>query len=220
MNTQPPSWASCAPCPTRWTPFRPRDFATEFLFCAAQCGIHLSRLAEEIIFWSSQQFNFVRLADSWSTGSSIMPQKKNPDAAELIRGKTGRLNGNLVQMLTVLKGLPLAYNKDLQEDKEAVFDSYDTICLCLEAMEGMLSTAQFNTDKMKKDAEAGFTTATALADWLVMHLNIPFRQAHHITGAIVKEAEERNCSLAELPLEAFQRHEPNITEEIYTVLRI
>ncbi|MCD8526247.1 MAG: argininosuccinate lyase [Alphaproteobacteria bacterium] len=208
------------PMPNTMDAVSARDFATEFLFCAAQCGIHLSRLAEEIIFWSSQQFNFVRLADSWSTGSSIMPQKKNPDAAELIRGKTGRLNGNLVQMLTVLKGLPLAYNKDLQEDKEAVFDSYDTICLCLEAMEGMLSTAQFNTDKMKKDAEAGFTTATALADWLVMHLNIPFRQAHHITGAIVKEAEERNCSLAELPLEAFQRHEPNITEEIYTVLRI
>lgn len=197
-----------------------RDFACEFLFVTAQCGIHLSRLAEEIILWSSQQFNFIRLADSWSTGSSIMPQKKNPDAAELIRGKTGRLNGNLIQMLTVLKGLPLAYNKDLQEDKEPVFDSFDTLCLCLEAMEGMLSTAQFNTEKMRSDAEAGFTTATALADWLVMKLGIPFRQAHHITGAIVKDAETKNCGLSDLGLEDLQRHEPRITDEIYKVLRL
>jgi argininosuccinate lyase len=197
-----------------------RDFACEFLFCAAQCGIHLSRLAEEIILWSSQQFNFIRLADSWSTGSSIMPQKKNPDAAELIRGKTGRLNGNLVQMLTVLKGLPLAYNKDLQEDKEPVFDSFDTLSLCLEAMEGMLSTAQFNTERMRKAAEDGFTTATALADWLVMSLNIPFRQAHHITGAIVKEAETRGCNLSDLPLEALQQHENRITDDVYRVLRL
>lgn len=197
-----------------------RDFACEFLFAAAQCGIHLSRLAEEIILWSSQQFNFVRLADSWSTGSSIMPQKKNPDAAELIRGKTGRLNGNLVQMLTVLKGLPLAYNKDLQEDKEPVFDSFDTLSLCLEAMEGMLSTAQFNVEKMRENAESGFTTATALADWLVMNLGLPFRQAHHITGAIVKEAEQKNCSLSELKLEDLQRHEPRITDDIFRVLRL
>lgn len=208
------------PMPNTMDAVSARDFACEFLFCAAQCGIHLSRLAEEIILWSSQQFGFVRLADSWSTGSSIMPQKKNPDAAELIRGKTGRLNGNLVQMLTVLKGLPLAYNKDLQEDKEPVFDSFDTLSLCLEAMEGMLSTAQFNTAQMRKAAEDGFTTATALADWLVMSLNIPFRQAHHITGAIVKEAEQRNCSLSELPLVALQSVEPRITEDIYRVLRL
>lgn len=208
------------PMPNTMDAVSARDFACEFLFCAAQCGIHLSRLAEEIILWSSQQFAFMRLADSWSTGSSIMPQKKNPDAAELIRGKTGRLNGNLVQMLTILKGLPLAYNKDLQEDKEPVFDSFDTLSLCLEAMEGMLSTAQFNTEKMREDAEAGFTTATALADWLVMNLNVPFRQAHHITGAIVKEAERKNCGLSDLALEELQRHEPRITNEIYKVLRV
>mgnify|MGYP000984610331 CR=1 FL=1 len=197
-----------------------RDFACEFLFCAAQCGLHLSRLAEEIILWSSQQFSFVTLADSWSTGSSIMPQKKNPDAAELIRGKSGRLTGNLVQMMTVLKGLPLAYNKDLQEDKEPVFDSFDTLSLCLEAMEGMLSTARFNTDAMRSAAESGFTTATALADWLVMHLNIPFRQAHHITGAIVKDAETKNCPLSALSLADLQKHEPRITEKIFDVLRL
>lgn len=197
-----------------------RDFACEFLFCAAQCGLHLSRLAEEIILWSSQQFSFVTLADSWSTGSSIMPQKKNPDAAELIRGKSGRLSGNLVQMMTVLKGLPLAYNKDLQEDKEPVFDSFDTLSLCLEAMEGMLSTARFNTDAMRSAAESGFTTATALADWLVMHLNIPFRQAHHITGAIVKDAETKNCPLSALSLADLQKHEPRITEKIFDVLRL
>lgn len=197
-----------------------RDFTCEFLFCAAQCGLHLSRLAEEIILWSSQQFSFVTLADSWSTGSSIMPQKKNPDAAELIRGKSGRLTGNLVQMMTVLKGLPLAYNKDLQEDKEPVFDSFDTLSLCLEAMEGMLSTARFHTDAMRSAAESGFTTATALADWLVMNLNIPFRQAHHITGAIVKEAENKNCCLSALSLADLQRHEPRITEKIFDALRL
>ena len=197
-----------------------RDFATEFLFCAAQCGIHLSRLAEEIIIWATPQFGFIKLSDQWSTGSSIMPQKKNPDAAELIRGKTGRLNGNLIQMLTVMKALPLAYNKDMQEDKESTFDSFDTLLLGLEAMNGMLATATFNIDVMLEAAEDGYTTATALADWLVMHLNMPFRNAHHVTGRIVKMAETKGCKLHELKLAEMQEVEAAITDEIYKVLRV
>ncbi len=197
-----------------------RDFANEFLFCTAQCGLHLSRLAEEIILWATPQFGFIQLSDQWSTGSSIMPQKKNPDAAELVRGKTGRLNGNLVQMMTVMKGLPLAYNKDLQEDKESVFDSFDTLSLCLQAMQGMLETAIFDTDKMLKSAEDGYTTATALADWLVMNLSLPFRDAHHVTGAIVKMAEDKGCKLDALDLADMQAVEPRITEEIYKVLSV
>ncbi len=197
-----------------------RDFACEFLFNAAQCGIHLSRLAEEIIIWATPQFGFIKLSDRWSTGSSIMPQKKNPDAAELIRGKTGRLNGNLIQMLTVMKGLPLTYNKDMQEDKESVFDSFDTLMLGLQAMDGMLESAEFNTARMLEAAEDGYTTATALADWLVMKLNIPFRQAHHITGTIVKMAESRDCKLHELSLSDMQGVEAKITDDIYSVLRV
>ncbi len=197
-----------------------RDFANEFLFCAAQTGLHLSRLAEEIIIWATPQFGFIQLSDAWSTGSSIMPQKKNPDAAELVRGKTGRLNGNLVQMMTVMKGLPLAYNKDLQEDKEPVFDSYEAIRLCLLAMKGMLETATFKTDAMRKSAEMGYTTATALADWLVMNLGLPFRDAHHVTGAIVKMAERKSCKLDELELASMQEIEPRITNEIYKALKI
>ncbi len=197
-----------------------RDFAIEFLFCCAQCGIHLSRLAEEVIIWATPQFKFITLSDQWSTGSSIMPQKKNPDAAELIRGKTGRMNGNLIQMLTVLKGLPLAYNKDLQEDKESVFDSFDTIVLCLKAFEGMLSSATFHTDEMLAAAEDGFTTATRLADWLVMNLNMPFRDAHHVTGRIVKMAEEKQCRLSDLSLPDMQGVEPKITDAIYDALKV
>lgn len=197
-----------------------RDFATEFQFACAQCGLHLSRLAEEIILWATPQFGFMRLSDSWSTGSSIMPQKKNPDAAELVRGKTGRLNGNLLQMMTVLKGLPLAYNKDLQEDKESVFDSFDTISLCLRAMAGMLETATFNTDRMLESAELGYTTATALADWLVMNLKLPFRDAHHVTGRIVKTAENKACKLDELTLSDLQSVEPRITNDIFRVLSV
>lgn len=197
-----------------------RDFATEFLFDCAQTGIHLSRLAEEIILWATPQFGFIKLSDQWSTGSSIMPQKKNPDAAELIRGKTGRLNGNLVQLLTVMKGLPLAYNKDMQEDKESVFDSYDTIVLCLDAMNGMIGSATFNLARMRSAAEDGYTTATALADWLVMKLGLPFRDAHHITGAIVKMAEAKGATLHELDLADMQAVEPKITSDIYDVLKI
>lgn len=197
-----------------------RDFATEFLFACAQCGLNLSRLAEEIVLWATPQFGFIRLSDSWSTGSSIMPQKKNPDAAELIRGKTGRLTGNLVQLMTVMKGLPLAYNKDMQEDKEPVFDSADTLVLCLEAMNGMLASAAFQTGAMLKATQAGFITATELADWLVMELNLPFREAHHITGAIVKMAEEKNCRLDELSLEDMQSVEPKITDGVFSVLSV
>ncbi|MFK7839932.1 MAG: argininosuccinate lyase [Bdellovibrionales bacterium] len=197
-----------------------RDFVNEFLFSCAQCGLHLSRLAEEIILWATPQFAFIQLSDQWSTGSSIMPQKKNPDAAELVRGKTGRLNGNLIQMMTVLKGLPLAYNKDLQEDKESAFDSFDTLALCLKAIDGMLSSAAFKTDNMLQAAEDGFTTATALADWLVMELNMPFRDAHHVTGAIVKMAENKGCKLHELELSEMQSEEPRIHDSIYQVLRV
>jgi len=197
-----------------------RDFANEFLFACAQCGLHLSRLAEEIITWATPQLNFVSLSDQWSTGSSIMPQKKNPDAAELVRGKTGRLNGNLVQMMTVMKGLPLAYNKDMQEDKEPVFDSAETISLCLDAMAGMLESADWNTDAMLESAELGYTTATALADWLVMHLGMPFRDAHHVTGAIVKMAEDKGCKLDELALADMQAVEPSITDAIFNVLSV
>jgi argininosuccinate lyase len=208
------------PMPNTLDAVSARDFANEFLFVTAQTGLHLSRLAEEIILWATPQFGFIQLSDQWSTGSSIMPQKKNPDAAELVRGKTGRLNGNLIQMLTVMKGLPLAYNKDLQEDKESVFDSFETISLCLQAMQGMLETASFNTDAMLKSAEDGYTTATALADWLVMNLELPFRDAHHVTGAIVKMAEDKSCKLDALDLADMQALEPRITDEIYAVLSV
>ena len=208
------------PMPNTLDAVSARDFANEFLFVCAQAGLHLSRLAEEIIIWATPQFGFIQLSDAWSTGSSIMPQKKNPDAAELVRGKTGRLNGNLIQMMTVLKGLPLAYNKDLQEDKESTFDSYDTISLCLQAMKGMLESATFNTDAMLNSAEMGYTTATALADWLVMNLGLPFRDAHHATGAIVKMAENKGCKLDELGLGDMQAVNAAITDEIFRVLSV
>lgn len=197
-----------------------RDFATEFLFAVAQCGLHLSRLAEEIIIWATPQFSFINLSDQWSTGSSIMPQKKNPDAAELIRAKTGRLNGNLIQLMTVMKALPMAYNKDMQEDKACVFESYDTLALCLDAINGMIKTATFNIDIMKKAAESGFATATEIADWLVRTLNIPFREAHHITGQIVKIAIKQNSQLDQLSLDDLQKIEPRITNDIFNSLNL
>lgn len=208
------------PMPNTMDAVSARDFAVEFLFSCAMCGTHLSRLAEEIILWATPQFGFIQLSDAWSTGSSIMPQKKNPDAAELVRAKTGRLNGNLLQLLTVMKGLPLAYNKDMQEDKAGVFESYDTITLCLQAMNGMLSTATFNTARMLETAEDGYTTATALADWLVMNLGLPFRDAHHVTGAIVKMAEDKGCKLDELDLADMQAVHGDITDEIFNVLSV
>ncbi len=197
-----------------------RDFATEFLFTCAQCGLNLSRLAEEIILWSSSQFGFITLSDAWSTGSSIMPQKKNPDAAELVRAKTGRLTGNLVQLMTVLKALPLTYNKDLQEDKAPVFESFDTIMLCLEASKGMISTMSVHKDKMLEAAQSGYSTATEIADWLVRELSLPFRDAHHITGAIVKIAEDKHCRLDELSLDDMKKIEPQINDSIFNVLSV
>jgi len=197
-----------------------RDFATEFLFSCAQCGLHLSRLAEEVIIWATPQFGFINLSDEWSTGSSIMPQKKNPDAAELVRAKTGRLNGNLIQLMTVIKGLAMTYNKDMQEDKACVFESYDIIVLCLEAMGGMIKSSTFNLQAMRDAAESGFATATEIADWLVRNLDMPFRDAHHVTGRIVKMAEEKQCRLDELSLQDMQSVENNITEDIFNCLNL
>jgi hypothetical protein len=170
-----------------------RDFALEFLSAAAICATHLSRLAEEIVIWASAQFGFVRLSDRWATGSSIMPQKKNPDAAELIRAKTGRIAGALVALLTVMKGLPLAYSKDMQEDKEQVFDAADTLMLSLAAMAGMIADLTPDRTALRQAAGAGHATATDLADWLVRRLGLPFREAHHVTGRLVAEAEARGC---------------------------
>ena len=197
-----------------------RDFAIEFLFACAQTGLNLSRLAEEIVLWTTPQFGFMKLSDAWSTGSSIMPQKKNPDAAELVRGKTGRLTGNLMQLMMVMKALPLTYNKDMQEDKAAVFESFDAILLCLKATGGMLSTAYWHKDVMREAAESGYATATELADWLVKKLNLPFRDAHHVTGRVVKRAEDKGVRLNELSLSDLQEIEPRITADIYGALSV
>ncbi|WP_336070405.1 argininosuccinate lyase [Nitratireductor rhodophyticola] len=197
-----------------------RDFALEFLSISAICATHLSRLAEEIVIWSTPQFGFVRLSDSFSTGSSIMPQKKNPDAAELIRAKTGRINGDLIALLTVMKGLPLAYSKDMQEDKEAVFDAAETLDLMLAAMTGMVGDMEVNTTAMKKAAGAGFSTATDLADWLVREAGLPFREAHHVTGRAVALAEEKKCGLEKLALEDLQAINPAIHDGVFSVLSV
>jgi argininosuccinate lyase len=197
-----------------------RDFALEFLAIAAICATHLSRLAEEIVLWMTPQFGFVRLSDRWTTGSSIMPQKRNPDAAELVRGKTGRVFGALFALLTVMKGLPLTYGKDMQEDKEQIFDAADTMDLTLAAMAGMVADLNPVPARMAAAAGAGYATATDLADWLVRTLGIPFREAHHLTGRIVAEAERRNCALEQVPLEAMQAIEPRITKAVYDVLGV
>ncbi|APG63556.1 argininosuccinate lyase [Sphingorhabdus lutea] len=175
-----------------------RDFALDYLYAASQIAIHLSRLAEELIIWSSQPFGFTNMSDKWSTGSSIMPQKRNPDAAELVRGHCGRIIGNFNALMIAMKGLPLAYSKDMQNDKPPVFETHDLLGLCIVAMTGMIETVTFNEDAMRKAAASGFSTATDLADWLVRDLNIPFREAHHITGAAVKLCEERGVMLADL----------------------
>jgi argininosuccinate lyase len=197
-----------------------RDFALEYLSLAAICATHLSRLAEEIVIWMTAQFGFVRLPDRWTTGSSIMPQKRNPDAAELVRGKAGRVVGSLVALLTTMKGLPLTYSKDMQEDKEQVFDAADTLEICLAAMTGMIADIEPVPERMRAAAGSGFSTATDLADWLVRALGLPFRDAHHVTGRIVAEAERRGCGLEDLPLDAMQAAEPRITGEIYAVLGV
>ncbi len=197
-----------------------RDFAQEFLAAAAICAGHLSRLADEIVLWSSAQFRFARLSDRFSTGSSIMPQKRNPDAAELVRAKLGRILGAQTALATVMKGLPLAYSKDMQEDKEPVFDAADSLGLALSAMEGMVRDLEPNPEALRAAAATGFSTATDLADWLVRALGMPFRDAHHVTGALVKRAENRGCDLPELTLEEMRAVEPRITEAVFAVLGV
>ncbi len=197
-----------------------RDFALESLGAAAICATHLSRFAEEIVLWTGPFFGFVALSDRFSTGSSIMPQKRNPDAAELVRGKTGRMIGALTALLVVMKGLPLAYSKDMQEDKEGVFDALSTLSLCLAAMTGMVDDMKPNTARMKASAGAGYATATDLADWLVQTLGMPFRQAHHVTGRVVALASSRSLELEALPLADMQAIVPNITEDVFRVLGV
>jgi argininosuccinate lyase len=195
-----------------------RDFAIEFLAAAAITGMHLSRFAEEIVTWCSSEFGFIGLSDAFTTGSSIMPQKRNPDAAELVRAKTGRLNGSLVALLTVMKGLPLAYGKDMQEDKIPVFEAIDALELCLAATAGMVRDMRPRRERLCAAAGHGFATATDLADWLVRAAGLPFRRAHYATGQIVKRAETLGCKLAELPLGELQAVEPAITDGVYDVL--
>jgi len=195
-----------------------RDFALESLSAASICAGHLSRFAEELVIWTTPQFGFVKLSDAFSTGSSIMPQKRNPDAAELVRAKTGRINGALVALTTVMKGLPLAYSKDMQEDKPPVFEAFDSLELALKAMAGMVRDLEPQREKMRAAAGAGFSTATDLADWLVRELNLPFREAHHVTGRAVKRAEALGVDLAQLPIEELQSLEARVTSDVYKVL--
>ncbi len=197
-----------------------RDFSLEFLAAASVSAMHLSRMAEEIVIWTSEPFHFIRLSDGFSTGSSIMPQKRNPDAAELVRAKIGRIVGALNALLMVMKGLPLAYGKDMQEDKEPVFDAADTLGLCVAAMRGMLEEAEPNAEAMQAAAGSGFTTATDLADWLVRVLGLPFRNAHHVTGELVKRAEDRGIGLEDLSLADMQEVEPGMTDDIFAVLGV
>ncbi len=195
-----------------------RDFALEALSAASICAGHLSRLAEEIVVWMTPQFGFVKLSDAFTTGSSIMPQKRNPDAAELVRAKTGRITGSLVALTTVMKGLPLAYSKDMQEDKPPVFEAFDALEVALAAMTGMVADLKADRARMAAAAGAGFSTATDLADWLVRELGLPFRKAHHVTGAAVKRAEALGLDLADLPLEELTALEPGVYAGIYEVL--
>ena len=197
-----------------------RDFALEFLSASSICAMHLSRFAEELVIWSSAQFRFVRLSDRWTTGSSIMPQKKNPDAAELLRAKLGRILGATVALFTIMKGLALTYSKDMQEDKEQVFDAADTLMLALAAMTGMVSDMTANRDVLKTAAASGFSTATDLADWLVRALGMPFREAHHVTGTLVALAEAKGCDLPDLTLAEMQTFHPGIRAEVFDVLGV
>ena len=195
-----------------------RDFVLEYLAAASICAMHLSRFAEEIVLWTSQGYGFVSLSDAMTTGSSIMPQKRNPDAAELVRGKTGRIIGALNAVLIMMKGLPLAFCKDMQEDKEPLFDAADTLEVCVAATTGMVVDMQVNTGAMRQAASSGYATATDLADWLVRTMNMPFRRAHHATGSIVRLAEDRGCRLDELDLAALQSVEQGISDDIYDFL--
>ena len=197
-----------------------RDFVLEVLASAAICAVHLSRLADEIVLWVTPQFGFVQLSDKFTTGSSIMPQKRNPDAAELVRGKAGRVIGALNGLLIVMKGLPLTYSKDMQEDKEGAFDALQSLSLCIAAMTGMIRDLQPDLKRMKTAAGAGFATATDLADWLVRELKMPFRQAHHVTGSLVKLASDWKIGLEKLTLAQMQGVEPQITEAVFGVLGV
>ena len=197
-----------------------RDFALEFLSASAICATHLSRFAEELVIWSTAQFRFVKLSDKWTTGSSIMPQKKNPDAAELLRAKIGRILGATVALFAVMKGLPLTYSKDMQEDKEQVFDAADTLMLSLAAMTGMVTDMTAQREALRTAAASGFSTATDLADWLVRALGLPFREAHHITGRLVALAEGKGCDLPDLTLAEMQSAHDGITQEVYSVLGV
>jgi argininosuccinate lyase len=197
-----------------------RDFALDYLSAAAQLSLHLSRLAEELIIWASSPFGFVKLSDEFSTGSSIMPQKRNPDAAELVRGHSGRILGTLTSLMVTMKGLPLAYSKDMQDDKEPVFEARDLAMLSLQALAGMVETVEFVIDRMRAAASQGYSTATDLADWLVREADVPFREAHHITGSAVKAAEEKGCELADLPLATLQSIDARIDQRVYDVLSV
>jgi argininosuccinate lyase len=197
-----------------------RDFALEFMGAASICAMHLSRFAEELVIWSSAQFRFVALSDRFSTGSSIMPQKKNPDAAELIRAKVGRIFGANTALMMVMKGLPLAYSKDMQEDKEQVFDAADNLMLALAAMTGMVGDMTAERENLAAAAGSGFSTATDLADWLVRVPGLPFRDAHHVTGTLVAMAEAQGCDLPDLTLEQMQSVHAEITQDIFDVLGV
>ena len=197
-----------------------RDFALDYLTAASQCSLHLSRLAEEFIIWASQPFGFVKLPDAYSTGSSIMPQKRNPDAAELVRGHAGRIMGCMTALCVTMKGLPLAYSKDMQDDKPPVFEAHDLLALSIAAMTGMVETVTFRTDRMRALAESGFATATDLADWLVREGGIPFREAHHITGRAVAAAEQAGVPLDQLPLDTLKAIDARIDDRVYAVLTV
>jgi len=197
-----------------------RDFAVEFLAAGTILALHLSRLAEEIVLWMSDGFRYIRLSDAFTTGSSIMPQKRNPDAAELVRGKTGRVVGALNALVLMMKGLPLTFSKDMQEDKEPTFDAADNLSLCVAAMAGMVRDMTVDEAAMRRAASSGFATATDLADWLVRTLDLPFRDAHHVTGSLVRLAEQKGCTLDGLPLAAMQAVEPRITAAVFGVLSV
>ncbi len=208
------------PCANSLDAVSARDFAMEAMAAAAIAATHLSRLGEELVIWTSAQFNFVRLSDAFSTGSSIMPQKRNPDAAELVRAKVGRIVGSLNSLLIVMKGLPMAYAKDMQEDKATTFQCFDDLALALAAMTGMIEDLTVNRDALKAAAGGGYSTATDLADWLVRTLNMPFRDAHHVTGAVVALAEKKGAALDELSLQDLQGVEPRITDDVFSVLSV
>ncbi|RYD95083.1 MAG: argininosuccinate lyase, partial [Sphingomonadales bacterium] len=197
-----------------------RDFALDYLMAATQLSLHLSRLAEEFIVWASQPYSFVKLPDAYSTGSSIMPQKRNPDAAELVRGHSGRIAGCMTALVMTMKGLPLAYSKDMQDDKPPVFEAHDLLALSIAAMTGMVETVEFVAPRMRLAAEQGFSTATDLADWLVRVADVPFREAHHITGTAVKLAEREGLALDKLPIEALKAIDERIDERVYGALSV